>query len=135
MLDVPVENQDPIDAELADRQLGRDRDVVEQTEPHRAVAFGVMAGRAGSAQAGPDVFDAVHERELVLGCGWRFAWLASWPAGLLHGGLDRVDARWNVGVLRRQRAWVVLAPGGLLVLEPPGRQGTSRGLDQPTGSG
>jgi hypothetical protein len=39
---VPVEDQHLRDAELPDRELGGDRDVVEQAEPHRQVALGVM---------------------------------------------------------------------------------------------
>jgi hypothetical protein len=43
VVDVPVKDQDPVDAKLADRQLSRNRDVVEQAEAHRAVPLGVLA--------------------------------------------------------------------------------------------
>ena len=40
---IPVNDHHPFQPELGDRQLGADRDVVEQAEPHRPVAVGVMA--------------------------------------------------------------------------------------------
>ena len=53
VVDVPVEDEDPLGAELADRQLGRDRDVVEEAEAHRPRRFGVVAGGAHGAEADP----------------------------------------------------------------------------------
>ena len=40
-------------AKLADRELGRDRDVVEQTEAHRAIRFGMMPGGSHPAETEP----------------------------------------------------------------------------------
>ena len=39
---VPVEHEDALGAEVADRERGRDCDVVEQAEPHRPVGFRVV---------------------------------------------------------------------------------------------
>jgi hypothetical protein len=49
---VPVDNHHALQAELGDRQLGCDRDVVEQAEPHRTVLAGMVARRAQRAEAG-----------------------------------------------------------------------------------
>ena len=50
MVDVPVEHQNPLDPQLSDRVCGRDRHVVEQAEPHRPVALGVMTWRPQPAE-------------------------------------------------------------------------------------
>ena len=43
-MDIPIQDEHPVEPELADRELGRDRDVVEQTEPHRLFAPGMVPG-------------------------------------------------------------------------------------------
>jgi hypothetical protein len=43
---VPVEDQDPVDPKRLRRVRSGHRDVVEQTEAHRPLALGVVAGRA-----------------------------------------------------------------------------------------
>ncbi len=45
MVDVPVDDRDPPDAELGLRVSGRDRDVVEEAEAHRPVRGRVVARR------------------------------------------------------------------------------------------
>ena len=50
VVNVPVEDEDAPRAQLADRQLGGDRDVVEEAEAHRALGLGVMPGRADGAE-------------------------------------------------------------------------------------
>ena len=51
-VDVPVDDHDPLDAQLGERELGRDRNVVEQAESHCAVPTGVMTGGAQRAEPG-----------------------------------------------------------------------------------
>ena len=53
VVDVPVEDEHALGPELADRQLGGDRDVVEEAEAHRPPRFGVVAGGAQRAEADP----------------------------------------------------------------------------------
>ena len=53
VVDVPVEDQHPLGAARGDRVPGGDGDVVEQAEAHRAVALGVVAGRAQAAERRP----------------------------------------------------------------------------------
>ena len=50
VVDVPVEDQDPLGAALGDRVGRRDGDVVEQAEAHRPVALGVVARRPQAAE-------------------------------------------------------------------------------------
>jgi hypothetical protein len=50
VVDVPVEDEDALGAQLGDRQLGGDRDVVEEAEAHRPVRLGVVAGRPAGAE-------------------------------------------------------------------------------------
>ncbi len=45
MVDVPVEDRHPLDAEHFLRVAGGDRGVVEEAETHRPVGGGVVAGR------------------------------------------------------------------------------------------
>ena len=50
VVDVPVEDQDPLDRELGDRQRGGDGDVVEEAEPHRPVRFRMVPRRPPGAE-------------------------------------------------------------------------------------
>ena len=50
VMDVPVDDQHLAGPQLPDRQLGGDRDVVEQAEAHRAAWPGVMPRRAHGAE-------------------------------------------------------------------------------------
>ena len=64
VVDVPVEDQDPLGAALGDRVGRSDGDVVEQAEAHRPVALGVVARRPqaaeGEAALGQQSFGGVH---------------------------------------------------------------------------
>ena len=51
VVDVPVEDEDAADAEGVERVTSRDRDVVEEAEPRRGVAAGVVARRPRRAEA------------------------------------------------------------------------------------
>ncbi len=51
VVDVPVEHEHAAEAHFGDRRGGRDGDVVEQAEAHRARPLGVVAGRAHGAEA------------------------------------------------------------------------------------
>ena len=50
-MDVPVDDRHSLDAERVLRVAGRDRDVVEDAEPHRVPAQRVVAGRADQREA------------------------------------------------------------------------------------
>jgi hypothetical protein len=54
-MDVPVEDEDPLEAVGVERALRGDRDVVEEAEPHRPSRVGVMTGRAVDRRAGRDL--------------------------------------------------------------------------------
>ena len=67
VVDVPVHNQQPLDAEALPRDSGGDGHVVEQTEPHRLPRLAVVAGRAHDGQrvvelAGGDARDELDDR-------------------------------------------------------------------------
>ena len=51
VVDVPVDDRDPVDPLPPLRVAGGDRDVVEDAEPHRLLGAGVMAGRADEREA------------------------------------------------------------------------------------
>ena len=51
VVDVPVEDRDPPDAELGLRPARRDRDRVEEAEAHRAARLGVVPGRPREREA------------------------------------------------------------------------------------
>ena len=58
VVDVPVEDRHPLDAELRLRPPRRDRNVVEEAEPHRAVPQGVVPrGTDDGETATPDRLD------------------------------------------------------------------------------
>ena len=51
VVDVPVEDQHPLDAQRGDRMTRGDGDVVEQAEAHRPVRHGVVSRWAMRAEA------------------------------------------------------------------------------------
>ena len=51
VMNVPVEDEHALGAKLCDRQLRRDRDIVEEAEAHSAIWFGVMPGGPHSTEA------------------------------------------------------------------------------------
>ena len=51
MVDVPVEDQHALDAQLRDRVTRRDGNVVEQAEAHRPLRHGVMSRWSVRAEA------------------------------------------------------------------------------------
>ena len=53
VMDVPVEDQDALDT-VAPKRMRGDRDVVEETESHRAPRFCVVARRANRGECGVD---------------------------------------------------------------------------------
>ena len=69
VVDVPVDDRDPLEAELGLRRARRDRDVVEEAEAHRAVGGRVVAGRPHEREAaGADRLDRAaggEQRRLV----------------------------------------------------------------------
>ena len=68
VVDVPVHDEHALDPEAA-RGLGRDRDVAEEREPHRAVALRVVPRRPHHrhAVAQPAAADLLGERDLAMG--------------------------------------------------------------------
>ena len=51
VVDVPVEDEDPLGPELGNRQRRGDGDVVEEAEAHRPRGLGVMAGWPAGTEA------------------------------------------------------------------------------------
>jgi hypothetical protein len=84
-MDVPVGDQDSGQAVLALNVTGSDGDVVEDAEPHRAIAQGVMARRPDRAEGvgdiachhgidgGHDSFGGQHRRLVRLPADWHIA--------------------------------------------------------------
>ena len=64
VMDVPIEDEHPPDAQLANGELRRERDVVEQAEAHRAIGLGVVPG--GSHAAEPEHSLAGQQRPCHL---------------------------------------------------------------------
>ena len=66
---VPVEDEHAARAELGDRELRGDGDVVEQAEAHRTIRFGVVAGRAQRREAGARFAGEQRARQLAGAAG------------------------------------------------------------------
>jgi hypothetical protein len=110
MVDVPVDDEDALDPVGGDRVRGGDGEVVEQTEPHRPPALGVMAGRAQGAERRPRLTGEQPVDRVDR------------PAGGVNGGVERVGARRRVEVDhppagRGQRLDRVDVGGGMDALE------------------
>jgi hypothetical protein len=69
MVDVPIQDQDPLEPALRESVSGGDRDVVEQAEAHRAIGLSVMARgpQAAEGEAGLVIQQPVGGHDCAAG--------------------------------------------------------------------
>ncbi len=86
VMEVEVDDEDPLEPEGRDEMLGRDGDIVEDAKPAGPGRFGVMAGRAHQRERVIELF--LHDHRGGQDC----------PSGGEHRGLVGFRRRRSIGV-------------------------------------